>query len=283
MIMMHKARLLVCALSLTASAAFPQAPDVWMKLFNGKDLTGLKAKAGIWKVDSGYVRGMGALSENTFLIPDSMYSDFHLKLEGRMPGSGGYRNSGVVYRGKIASTTTLAMSGYQYEFSDGGTGAFYHERGNELGFTGGCRDAINGVSGWKKVEIIANGPKVTHLMDGKTCFTYSTFKVLEKGYIGLQLHSPGDFRMDFRNVYIKPLNNSFKVPDDNAWDSTGNQLNNVRIRLDAKRERAGALGSSGSVIALDARGRTLRPGRGGSGWTETEARVRHPGVFLIAR
>lgn len=93
-------------------------------------------------------------------------------------------------------------------------------------FHGGCRDAVNGVSGWKKLEIIADGPKVTHRMDGKSCFSYTTFKVIEKGYIGLQLHSPGDFRMDFR---------------------------------------------------------TLRFRRGGSGVTETEARVRHPGVFLFAK
>jgi hypothetical protein len=239
----------------TSSTTFTQTPNVWMKLFNEKDLTGWKGKTGIWKNDSlGMVMGTGALTENTFLVTDSLFSDFHLKVEGRMPGTTGYRNSGIIYRGKVVSTTTYVTSGYQYELSDGGTGAFYHERGTELPFTGGCKDAASKTD-WKKMEIIANGPKVSHLMNGKSCFEYGTFKVVEKGVIALQLHAPGNFEVDFRNIYIQPLNNSFQIPANNAWDSTGKQINIVGTRIQSKfNSSAVKLDIPNSVLGYDANG-----------------------------
>lgn len=237
--------------------AFSQGPDVWMKLYNEKDFDGWKGKMTIWKVDTGaMMTGTGALTANTFLVTDTLFNDFHLKVEGRMPGSGGYRNSGVIYRGKVLNTTNYEVSGYQYELSDGGTGAFYHERGNELGFTGGCGGGGN--SSWKQMEVIANGPKVTHKLNGANCFEHSTFKILEKGIIGLQLHNPGNFTVNFRNVFIKPLNNSFQVPADNAWDGNGKKIGTLGTIIRAKRNRIeGFLEVPAAMAGFDIRGKAL--------------------------
>lgn len=262
-----------CAATLLyASLAAAQAgPDVWMKLYNEKDLTGWKGRTGVWKVDTGgMVTGAMAISQNTFLVTDSLYDDFHLKVEGRMPGSGGYRNSGLIYRGKVLSATTYEMQGYQYELSNSGTGAFYHERGNEMGFVSprGCTQGA--ANAWKKMEIIANGPKVTHLLGGASCFEHATFKVLEKGLIGLQLHSPGDFTVNFRNIFIKPLNNSFQIPADNAWDGNGNRI---------------------GVLGIDIRPRQARPrmayalGAPAEGWDLNGRSVagKRPALLIIAK
>lgn len=197
--------------------AFAQGPDVWMKLYNEKDFDGWKGKMTIWKVDTGAM----------------------------MTGTG------------ALNTTNYEVSGYQYELSDGGTGAFYHERGNEIGFTGGC-----GGSGpaWKKMEVIANGPKVTHKLNGVNSFEYSTFKVLEKGIIGLQLHNPGNVSVNFKNVFIKPLNNSFQIPSDNAWDGAGNKIGPLETRIQAKvkTERINALFEiPGAMVGYDIQGKAL--------------------------
>ena len=239
-----------------------QGPDIWMKLYNEKDLTGWKGVPNYWKVDTGgMVTANTRVTYNTFLASDSLYSDFHFKAEGRMPGTGGYRNSGLMYRATILSTTTYAMRGYQYDLANGSTGGFYHEQGNpmEMGFVG-AKCPQGGPSDWKKMEIIANGPKVSHLLGGASCFEYSTLKVTAKGMVGLQMHFPGDFTVNFRNIFIKPLNNSFQIPPDNAWDGTGKKIVVSGIIIAKKREGSPTLGISASVLGYDAQGRMVPAG-----------------------
>ena len=272
-----------------APVAGAQTSNVWMRLFDTKDLLGWQGRITdkYWTVtdSAGIVGthptgGTAMNGENTFLFSDSAFGDFHLKLEGRMPGSGGYRNSGIMYRSTIVNKTGYSAMGYQYEISDGGTGAFYHERGSELGFTGGCKEATTATA-WKKMEIIADGPKASHLLNGKSCFSYSTFKVTTKGYIGLQLHAPGDFAVNFRNIYIQPLNNRFQIPADNAWDSTGQKIGVIGIHITPKAGHADPLAAlTGEALLVDARGRLLAMPAGGT----APARVRQSqGAYLIAR
>jgi hypothetical protein len=264
--MTGSSRSLIGLLSIAAActAAFSQS-DVWMKLYNGKDFTGWQGKTTtVWKIDTAGVivannAGLPAMNgQNTFLFTDSMFSDFHLKMDARMPGTGGYRNSGILYRSVISNKASYSAAGYQYEFSDGGTGAFYHEQGNEIGFTGGCPDAAGGKAEWKKVEIVADGPHVTHYLAGKQCFDYKTFKITAKGLIALQLHAPGDFTMNFRNIRIKPINGTFSIPADLAVDSTGAKINIVGIDIKPKLRTANrSLGLPNSLLGYDASGREI--------------------------
>ncbi|MDB5048439.1 MAG: hypothetical protein JWO30_1510 [Fibrobacteres bacterium] len=255
-----------------ATAGFAQTSDVWMKIFDGTDLKGWKCRTANWKVDTGVVTGSGSISFNTFLITDSLYGDFHLKLEARMPGTGGYRNSGVVYRGKITNPTNFEVGGYQADISDGYWGSFYHEQGNELPWTpvSNCSPAKN--TDWGKLEIIADKDKVTHVVNGKSCWEHSGFKVLDKGIIALQLHNPGDFSVQFKNVFIQPVNNSFTIPPDRAYDKDGNPLFVVGINLAPKAARNAGRGVGGNLglgtSLYDASGRLLplfgSPGTGES-------------------
>lgn len=250
----------LAAFAMACLPAFGQTtgPDIWMKLYDGKTLNGWKGKEANWKVDTGAsVTAYGATGGNTFLVSDSSFSDFHFKCEGKMGPT--TNNSGLIYRGKTTSTTTYTMSGYQYEISGGGTGAFYHEGGNEIGFTriGGCYSG--GVSNYVKMEIIADGPKVTHMTGGGKCFEKLDMKVITKGPFGLQLHSPGNYTATFRNIFVKPLNGSFQIPADNAWDGNGNKLGPLGIHIRPKRAHVNrTLGLPAGVVAFDAQGRMIQ-------------------------
>ncbi|HKP95387.1 MAG TPA: DUF1080 domain-containing protein [Fibrobacteria bacterium] len=254
------------AMAVTAAA---QDANRWMRLFNTKDLAGWQGriKDNYWKVtDSAGIVGTHPAGSsdmrgvNTFLFTDSTYSDFVLRLEGRMPGTFGvgYRNSGVMYRSTIKNKTDYGAVGYQLEISDRHTGGFYHEQGSELSFQGGtCVEPADHTI-WRKLEIIANKSVVEHRVDGNPCFSYPTFKITAKGYIGLQLHAPGDFYVNFRNIFIRPLNDSFKIPDDNAWDSTGHQIPPGGTRIVPKAARLDPVAVlEGRALLIDARGRVL--------------------------
>ncbi|GEM_PF-3067364 len=269
-----KTRMGYAVLACLGAAAFaPSAPraqaDVWMKLFDGADLNGWKCRTANWKVDAaaGSVIGSGAISFNTFLITDSSYNNFHLKVDARIPGSGGYRNSGVVYRGKITNAANFEVGGYQADISDGYWGSFYHEQGNELPWTpiSNCSPAKN--TDWATLEIIADKDKVTHIVNGKTCWEHSGFKVLDKGIIALQLHNPGDFSVEFKNVFIQPLEGSFTIPPDRAYDKDGKPLFVVGINL-APRSARVARSLPGMEIlqsgfSADGRSLILAAGRAG--------------------
>ncbi len=254
---------MACLACLFAAPARAQS-DVWMKLFDGQDTQGWKCLAKEWNVDpvEHSVVGTGAITFNTFLISDSMYSDFHFKVTARLPGTGGYRNSGVVYRGKISNAANFEVGGYQVDISDNYWGSFYHEQGNELPWTpvSGCSPAAK--TDWATLEIIANKDKVTHLVNGKTCWEHSGFKVVDKGIIALQLHNPGDFKVEFKDVYIQPLNASFTIPPDKAYDKDGKPLFITGLKFEPKDGRpslmAGQAMAQSAVLGFDATGRRLR-------------------------
>jgi hypothetical protein len=111
-----------------------------MKLFDGADFNGWKYRPASWKVDA------------------------------RMPGTGGYRNSGVVYRGKISNAANFQVSGYQVDISDNYWGSFYHEQGSELPWTPVSNCSPANKTDWATLEIVVNKDKVTHLVNGRKYF-----------------------------------------------------------------------------------------------------------------
>ncbi len=212
--------ILAAAVLLAAAAsAGAQAKPVWMKLFDGKDLSGWGYSADYWGVDSGMLQGQGKASVNTFCHSDRKYSDFVLSVKARLwQTKAGYTNSGLQYRSAFIDSSAHRMKGYQVDIGDGLDGAMYPEGAypadaNMVG-NDACRKFIN-PNGWNHFLVTANGSKVRHELNGNLCAEY-TGSVLD-GYIGLQLHATTlVMKVDFKDLYIRPLNNSFVIPEQSA-------------------------------------------------------------------
>lgn len=192
-------------------------PTQWMKLFDGKDLSGWGYASDYWRVDSGMIHGEGKSPDNIFAHVNRKFSDFVLTAKSRLwQTPAGYTNSGIQYRSEFIDSASHRMKGYQSDIGDSLDGAMYPEGGYPAGvnmqyITDACKKSIH-ANGWNQVVITANGTKVTHELNGNKCLEY-TATVLN-GYIGLQLHSTDlVMKVDFRDIYIRPLNNSFTIPD----------------------------------------------------------------------
>jgi hypothetical protein len=162
------------------------------------------------------LQGQGKSTYNTFCHTDRKYSDFVLSVKARLwQTSAGYTNSGLQYRSVFIDSATHRMKGYQADIGDGLDGSMYPEGaypadakmvGNDA-----CRKFIE-PNGWNHFLITADGGKVRHELNGNFCAEF-TASVLE-GYIGLQLHATSlVMKVDFKDLYIRPLNNSFEIPD----------------------------------------------------------------------
>lgn len=213
-----------------AGSASAQAKPVWMKLFDGADLSGWGYGAEYWSVDSGMVRGQGKSTFNTFCHTDRKFSDFVLSFKARLwQTQAGYTNSGLQYRSVFIDSSAHRMKGYQIDIGDGLDGSMWPEAAYPADakqvMNEACRKAIN-ANGWNHFLITANGAKVRHELNGTFCAEYAA--TVTDGYIGLQLHATNQvMKVDFKDLYIRPLNNAFPIPDgkatllDDNFSSTG--------------------------------------------------------------
>ena len=202
-----------------APLAGAQAKPVWMKLFDGQDLAGWGYTQDYWGVDSGMLQGHGKASVNTFCHSNRKYSDFVLSVKARLwQTKAGYTNSGLQYRSEFIDSSAHRMKGYQVDIGDGLDGAMYPEGAypadaNMIG-NDACKKFIN-PNGWNHFLVTANGAKVRHELNGNFCAEF-TGTVLD-GYIGLQLHATNlVMKVDFKDLFIRPLNNSFIIPEQSA-------------------------------------------------------------------
>lgn len=198
--------------------AAAQADTLWMRLDNGKDLSGWSHDAKYFRVDSGMIVAKGAADRNTFCIRKGTFSDFELRFRARLFENLGYANSGVQYR-SVADTVRYESKGYQLEMGAGGCGGFYNEGGlpASLGYkepSAACRAAIRR-NDWNDYAIVADGRHITHWLNGVKCYEMSDIS-LATGVIALQLHQAqgkGVMEADFKELHIRPLNGAFTIPD----------------------------------------------------------------------
>ncbi len=121
--------LAVISLSLTANAE-----EGFVRLDNGKDLTGWKGDLEFWSVQDGALTAKTTLDSrltkekyNTFLVwQDGQPADFELKLQYKIVGG----NSGVQYRSRVIDDAKFIVSGYQADIDSSPkyTGMNYEER-----------------------------------------------------------------------------------------------------------------------------------------------------------
>jgi hypothetical protein len=206
---------LLTGIAISGADAQGAAP-VWMKLFDGKDLSGWGYTSDFWSVENGILKGQGKATFNTFCHTNRKYSDFVLSVKARLwQTQAGYTNSGLQYRSDFIDSASHRMKGYQVDIGDGLDGAMYPE-GNypadaKMVINDPCRKFIK-PNDWNHFLVTANGGRIRHELNGNFCLEYTAS--LPDGYIGLQLHATSlVMKVDFKDLFIRPLNNSFAIPD----------------------------------------------------------------------
>ena len=201
----------------------------WVKLFNGKDLSGwtqLNGKAS-YKVEHGEIVGTTVFNEpNSFLATTSAYSDFILELEFKLDDD---MNSGIQFRSESKPDYQNGrVHGYQAEIdpsSRSWTGGIYDEARREwlypLEYNVAAKSAYK-KNAWNKcriecigtvMRIWINDIPTARLVDNMTA----------SGFIALQVHAVGkpeesgkkirwrNIRIQTKNLEQSPLDSIFVV------------------------------------------------------------------------
>jgi len=191
------------------------ASSGWVRLFNGKDLSGWRNPHtwGDAKVVGQEVHLIG--DKKFFLVTEKTYGDFVFEVDVLLPE--GKANSGVMFRAHVAPNK---VTGYQAEVDGdpnrGWSGGLYDE-GRRMWFASPIKDNAASVKAFrdragnafkrtdwntfritcqdKRLKIEVNGVVTSEIEDGMDA----------RGYIGLQHHGEQGQTYKFRNARIKEL------------------------------------------------------------------------------
>ena len=182
------------------------APE-WVSLFNGKDLSGWR-KVGNekWEVVDGAIFGQGITKEYGYLATERSYRDFHLSLRFKCEANG---NSGVYIHTAFDGDTPRIVAGRQIEIDrtlGRHTGGIYGDGKGWIAWPSPQYETVVRPYDWNDMLIEVEGNTyVVHLNGIKVLdFTYPS-PGAEEGLIALQLHSGGEGRMRFKDIFIRDL------------------------------------------------------------------------------
>ena len=215
----------------------------FVKIFNGKDLTGWKGLEGFWSVKDGAIVGSAQkeTSKQTFLVyvgenGGGDVKDFELKLKFKFVSPDG--NSGIQFRSKVVDEATSKVGGYQADFDakNGFTGIIY----DEAGVAGGrgimskrgekthwgadasakkadkseplemndaqLKEAIK-IGDWNDVLLKVEGNHIVYQINGHTTtdLTDESPKALTSGVVALQMHQGFTQEIQFKDIELKTL------------------------------------------------------------------------------
>ncbi len=200
-------------------------------IFDGRSLEGWDGNPKFWSVKDGAITGQttpdNPTKGNTFIIyKGGNVADFELRLSYRIVAG----NSGIQYRSKDFGD--WVVGGYQADFEAGKTytGILYEERktrgvmaqrGEKVVFgEDGKREVVGSVGksediqasikheDWNEYTIVAKGPELKHVINGKTTIEVTDNdpkKFAAEGILALQLHQGPPMIVQFKNVRIKEL------------------------------------------------------------------------------
>ena len=193
----------------SAAAAEPKAAD-WsarqiaklpkgekpVRLFNGKDLTGWEGQTGkYFSVQDGIIVAKNgkdnAPKASTYLVTKKKYKNFRLIFEAKLVTS--EMHSGIALWGK---TVKKAGDPYSYQghlvmFPSGYGYYDLYRRNSIYRDTKGIARKAGKQHGWNRMEILAIGNRIQHVINGVNAADWSDPKpeYCQSGPIGLQLHS----------------------------------------------------------------------------------------------
>jgi len=192
-----------------------QSSAATVTLFDGASLKGWevvnKENTNYWSVvDSIITGGDGTINipTNTYLRTTKSYGDFEFRALFRLSGdhSTGLINSGIQYRSLIEGNKII---GYQADIGKGYWGDIYdeHRRAKLIGGNLNTLQHLLNEDGWNsyiircignKHELYINGVKTTEYVEKDS-------KIPSDGVIGIQLHSGGNAKIEFKHITITEL------------------------------------------------------------------------------
>jgi len=179
----------------------------WQSLFNGKDLSGWK-KVGqeSWEVVDGAIFGQGITEEYGYLVTEKSYRDFHLSLRFKCEADG---NSGVYIHTQFKGDTPEIVGGRQIEIDrtlNHHTGGVYGDGKGWVAWPSPQFETVVRPYDWNDMLIQVEGNHyVVHLNGIQVLdFTYPS-PGSEEGPIALQLHSGGEGKMRFKDLFVRDL------------------------------------------------------------------------------
>jgi len=179
----------------------------WVPLFNGKDLSGWKEVGREkWVVEDGAIYGEGVTDEYGYLATEESYRDFHLFLRFRCEADG---NSGVYLHTKFEGGTPKIAGGRQIEIDrkiGGHTGGIYGDGKGWIVWPAPELETVIKPRDWNGLLIVVEGNRYRSYLNGVEMidFTYPS-PGSKEGPIALQLHSGGEGKMRFKDIYIRDL------------------------------------------------------------------------------
>ena len=199
-----------------------------VKLFNGKDLDGWyiflrdaekKPRAknedpeGIFKVKDKVIHVLG--KEFGYIATEKEYDDFHLTVEFKWgeqkfaPRLTQKRDSGILYRFPADKEDKVWPTSLECQIQEGDCGDFWMIAGTTI-VAGGetqnrffkkVKDAEKPNGEWNRIEVIADGGRCTHVVNG-VVVNEGTEASVAKGRICLQSEGAELF---YRKVELRPL------------------------------------------------------------------------------
>ena len=212
---------LTCVVSLMlvcVTSALGQRPQSltaqWQPLFNGTDLSGWQVIGNEkWVVEDGAIYGEGVTDEYGYLATEKEYTSFNLSLRFKCEASG---NSGVYLHTAFEPGTARVTQGRQIEIDRAvghHTGGIYGDGKGWIVWPAAELEAVIRPNDWNDMLIRVEGNRYVTYLNGVQMidFTYPS-PGATRGVIALQLHSGGQGRMRFKDIWIRDLSNSEESP-----------------------------------------------------------------------
>ena len=178
----------------------------WVSLFNGSDLTGWK-QAGHekWVVENGTIYGEGQTKQYGYLATEKTYKDFHLFLRFQCVGPG---NSGVYLRSRF-KPDTVDILGLQVEIDRAighHTAGIYGDDRGWMAWPAPENETVIKRLEWNDLLIQMEGNRMRTRLNAVPMVDFTNPKpVYTDGVIALQLHSGGEGKMRFKDIWIRDL------------------------------------------------------------------------------
>jgi hypothetical protein len=198
----------MCSLMLAQRSPRPILPgEDWVRLFNGKDLTGwVEVGKEKWTVEDGSIHGIAISKAYGYLKTEKNYKDFHLSLRFKCEGDG---NSGVFFHVDFKPGTPDVSQGLQFEVDctiGRHTGGIYGDGRQWIVWPSPENELVVRHNEWNEYLLKVEGNRYVSRLNGVTMIDFTDPQPRSfDGAIALQLHSGGAGNMWFKDIWIRDL------------------------------------------------------------------------------